>query len=264
MSTYETWAKENGVIFSMDPCPSKSKMKAMWVVASSRTKVIPAPLIPIHLGHTLTDDGKMSKDMNIKRMTYIVKCNDVREKYSFLHPRELQGVILTFCSAFYRSNLWQLGSDEVQKIYNLWNSTVRDVYDVPRMTRSYIVENLLSVHKGYKVDLMTRYQKFYMNLLKSLSHLVRVLLSILRTDIRSVSGRNQSMITKEAGVDPLAILRRTLLSKLDKRKAVPLEDEWLLEVINNLLVELAMMDAECLGGEARDQLKDTIDVLCVS
>ena len=62
--------------------------------------------------------------LNIKIMTYIAKCNDVRENYSFLHPRELQGVIQSFCSAFYGSNLWDLGSHHVKKIYNLWNSMV--------------------------------------------------------------------------------------------------------------------------------------------
>ena len=116
LSTCETWAKENDVIFSTDLCLQKSKMKTMWVVGSSRAMVIPAPIILngrnfpyvdslYHLGHTLTNDGKMSKDVNIKRITFIMKCNNVREKYSFLHPRELQGVILMFCYVFYRSNL---------------------------------------------------------------------------------------------------------------------------------------------------------------
>ena len=137
----------------------------------------------LHLGHTLAKDGKMNKETQIKRMTYITKCNEIKETYKFLHPKELQKVILTFGSAFYGSNLWDLESEGLKKNYNLWNTTVRDVYGLPRMSRSYIVEYLLSVHHGFNVDIMSRFQKFYVNLLKSPSTPIRVLAAMLRSDV---------------------------------------------------------------------------------
>ena len=82
----------------------------------------------------------MNKDIQIKRMTYISKCNEVKETYNFLHPKEMQKIILTFYSAFYGSNLWDFKSEGAKRIYNLWNTIVRDVYNLPRMIRSYIVE----------------------------------------------------------------------------------------------------------------------------
>ena len=150
----------------MDPCPSKSKTKVMWVTGTAKPRVTPVPLVLdgrelpyadslIHLRHTLAKDGRMNKDIQIKRMTYISKCNEVKETYNLLHPKEMQKIILTFCSAFYGSNLWDFKFVGAKKIYNLWNTMVRDVYDLPRMTMSYIVEQLLSVHHGFKVDIMS-------------------------------------------------------------------------------------------------------------
>ena len=93
---------------------------------------------------------------------------------------------------------------------------------------------------------------------------MRVLSAILRTDVRSVSGKNISLITKEARFDPFAIPRRTLIRKLDKRREVPVEDKWVLDVVNELLGEFSLMDMEGKGRKYREQLKDTINVLCVS
>ena len=75
--------------------------------------------------------------------------------------------------------MWDFESEESKKIYNLWNTMVRDVYDLPRMTRRYIVEQLLSVHHRFKVDIMSHFQKFYLNLLRSPSQPTRVLAAII-------------------------------------------------------------------------------------
>ena len=195
-------------------------------------------------------------------MTFIAKFNEVKETYGFLHPRELQRVVLTFCSSFYGSNLWDLGSDECRKIFNLWNSSVRDLYDVPRNTRTYIVENLLSTHHGFKVDLMTRYQKFYTNLLKSPSYPVRILSAMLRSDVRSCSGRNIAFITDEAGVDPLSISKGILTKKLDKKREIPENEAWVLDEINDMLGLLMMMKHNGIRGEEENQIKDMVDCLC--
>ena len=105
------------------------------------------------------------------------------------------------CRDFYGSNLWNFSSKEAQKVFNLWNYSVRDIYNLPRMSRTYIIENLLSIHHGFKVDLMSHFQKFYRSLYNSPSLPVRILATMLRTDVRSVTGQNLAMITAEAKVD---------------------------------------------------------------
>ena len=121
LTTCERSAKENVITFSMDPCLTKSKTKAMWVTGSTKPRVTPVTLrldrreLPYvdsltHLRHTLAKDGRMNIDTQIKRMTYISKCKEVKETYSFLHPKEMKKIILMFCSAFYDSNLWDFQS----------------------------------------------------------------------------------------------------------------------------------------------------------
>ena len=165
LTTCETWVKDNGITFSMDPCLSKRKTKLMRVTGTAKPWVTHVPLILdgrelayvdswVHLRHILPNDGRMNNDIQIKIMIYISKCNKMKESFNFWHPAEIQ-IILTFCSAFYGSNLWYFESEEAMKIYNLWNITVRDVYDLPRMTRRYIIEQLISVHHRFKVDNIT-------------------------------------------------------------------------------------------------------------
>ena len=173
-------------------------------------------------------------------------------------------MIVTFCAAFYGSNLWDFGSEEVKRVFNLWNATVRDVFDVPRSTRTHIVENLLSMHRGFKVDLLSRYQKFYMSLLRSPSMPVRVLSALLRNDVRSCSGRNLALITEEAGVDPLAVPKKKLEERLTKRRQVPDTEEWVLEEVNNMLGALMMLKHSGAEKEEVDQVKDMVDCLCVA
>ena len=60
---------------------------------------------------------------------------------------------------------------------------------------------------------------------------------MIRSDIRSVSGENLARISVEARRDPLAISRKALIKKLDKRREVPKGDKWLLGVVHDLLEE---------------------------
>ena len=40
LTTCETWAKENGITFSMDPCLTKCKTKVMWVTGTAKPRVV--------------------------------------------------------------------------------------------------------------------------------------------------------------------------------------------------------------------------------
>ena len=102
----------------------------------------------------------MTADTKIKQMSYIAKYNEVKESYKFLDTHELQQVILTHCSAFYGSNLWDFTSNETHKVFNLWNMSVRDIFDLPRTTRTYLIENMCSIHHGFRQDILSRFQKF--------------------------------------------------------------------------------------------------------
>ena len=112
---------------------------------------------------------------------------------------------------------------------------MRDAYSVPRNTRSFVVENLLSEHSSIKTELMLRYTKFYRGLLDSPVPEVRYLAERLRTDVSSVSGANLRVICDIARVDPLAVSREELRNRLDMRREVPTGEDWILDELNYLI-----------------------------
>ena len=128
-------------------------------------------------------------------------------------------------------------------------------------TQGHIVENLLSIHHGFKVDLILRYQKFYNSLLRSPSHPVRLLAALNRYDMRTTCGRNLASITKFAGVDPLSISRAKLLVLCYKPREVLEEDNWVLEDLNDLIGIYLNMKFTGTGGEEEQYIKETIDCL---
>ena len=130
------------------------------------------------------------------------------------------------------------------------------------MTRTYIVENLLSIQRGFKADIMSRFVKFYKNLLSSPSAPVRILAALLHTDIRSTTGYNLALIATEIEGDPLVMTNRDLMVALDKRKEV--HDGNFLEEVNTLIetsLELKMSGQDQL--EEIEDIKRTLDDLCV-
>ena len=116
--------------------------------------------------------------------------------------------------------------------------SVRDIFDLPRTTRTYLIENVCSIHNGFRQDILSRFQKFVKNLFKSPIGSVRILASMLRTDVRSVFGKNLAFIAKEAGIDPLTITRKELKEKLFKQKEPPEGDKIFIDVFHELLESL--------------------------
>ena len=106
---------------------------------------------------------------------------------------------------------------------------------------------------------MTRFQKFYRNLLKSPSQPIRILAAMLRSDVCSVSGRNLARILEDAGRDPLALSRKALIQRLHKKREIPEGNTWLLEVIEGLLEKFR----EDVSKEEEEIDKQALYVLCV-
>ena len=187
-----------------------------------------------HLGHILSKDGKMVADTRSKRFGYIAKFNEVKESYKFLDPNELQEIILTHCTAFYGSNLWDLSDSETQKVYNLWNSSVRDIFNLPREARTYLIENVCSIHHGFKTDILSRFQKFAKSLFKCPIAPVRILATMLRSDVRSIFGKNIAYIEKITGINPLEMSRNDLINKVSVPREAPEGEQFMIEVVSDL------------------------------
>ena len=136
-----------------------------------------------------------------------------------------------------------------------WNTSVKLIYNIPRSTHTYIVENLLA--KNYlpvKTELMARSINFLSSLSNSPSTEVKMLVNVVLKDKRTVTSKNLEYIKKKSGIESAS------LSPNDVRNLVPLSEvpenqQWRLSLLPKLLKH---------RKELEDKLEDTkdIDGLC--
>ena len=198
----ESWAAENNVQFSTDTDPKKSKSKVIFMCGQKTNLAKPAhlslcgsslPWVPnaTHLGHELHETGDMEYDARVKRGQFITNSLEVREVFSFASPMEVLSALKVYTCSFYGSNLWELGGRMANQVYNSWGTAVRLTWSVPRATRSYLVEQVLSPGlTSVRTDILAKYVGFFRNLRISPSHEVSFMAQLVSRDLRSVTGRN--------------------------------------------------------------------------
>ena len=187
----EAFAEESNIMFSTDPSPSKSKTKCIYVVGNKKNMSKPAPLILCgrelpyvqqadHLGNMLTEQGNMDHDAEIKRARFIQSSVEIREVFKFAAPQEIVKSLKIYSSSFYGCNLWDLSGDKAKQVFTAWNTTVKLVWGCPPQTRTYFLQQLLCCgFTSARVDILSRFVKFFHGLSFSASHEVHVLSRLL-------------------------------------------------------------------------------------
>ena len=218
LSTCEEWAHSNGVMFSTDPIPEKSKTKVMVVGAKDTSTLAPLTLynadLPFvkkikHVGHTFNHMGDMSSDVSVRKAAYLQRSNDLREQFSFCHPRELMKIIQRHCHDWYGAMLWDLGNPYMKSVYNLSNTMVKLLYDLPFGTHMFITNYMREPHPSIKESLALRYVKFFVGLSRSPSKEVIFLVNLICNDVTTTTGKNLKFVTEMCGEDVLQVGRNT-------------------------------------------------------
>ena len=83
---------------------------------------------------------------------------------------------------------------------------------------------------------------------------------MLRSDVRSVFGKNIACITKEVGRNPLEISRMELIRKISSRHEPPSGDEFMIDMFRELFDGLQSEDTD----QGRGEIIDMIFVISVS
>ena len=177
----EQYAEEHNLMFSTDPCPELSKTKCLYMVGKVRAGLVqyPKPVslygVPLpwvtsanHIGHTLSQDCTMEEETRSKRMSFITDSTDIREMFAWAHPLQVLEAIRIYCCSFYGSMLWDLYGEEAKKVYRCWNTAAKLVWEVPRNTFTFVVEQLLTTTmQSVRDSLIMRYSLFMRSLNKS-------------------------------------------------------------------------------------------------
>ena len=211
----EEFGVRNNLMFSTDDNPAKSKTKCIYMCGPRvRNPVYPAALqlygkdLPwvahaTHLGHELHQDCTMDRDTRMKRGAFITNSADVRNMFSFAMPGQVLNALNVYSTHFYGSMLWDLYGDMAGQVYRSWNTCVKLVWNLPRSTHNYFVDNLLAGDfPSVRKKILAQYVGFLQRLRKSVSQEVRLLSYIVADDIRSTTGKNCHNLKQEFDIDP--------------------------------------------------------------
>ena len=123
-------------------------------------------------------------------------------------------------------------------VYASWRPSCKLSWDVPRSTRSYLLQEVLqSGITPLRVSLLLRFRNFFRSLLENPSNEVQVLARLAARDIRSSVGSNLALIGQETGLDAWSASPGELRAKLLEKEqlTVPPEDEWRIPYLRKLL-----------------------------
>ena len=191
---------------------------------------------------------------------------ETRELFKWAAPAEILKATKVHSTAFYGSCLWDLEGDKAKQVYNAWSTTVKMAWGCPQQTRTYIMQHMLSCgHSSARVDILTRYVKYFQSLRKSASWEVQVLARFLARDIRSVTGRNLQHILDASGHNPWSAPQSRVRGALaaGERVEVPPQDSWRLPYLGSLLSQRRTAFNLALDTEV-DRLSELIDSLVIN
>ena len=238
----EEFAKTKSLKFSTNADLKKSKTKCIVFSKARQPDVAPIllngdPLPWVrevkHLGCVLQSDNSMKIDCTQKRGKFIGKVNSLLKEFHFVDHAIFVKLLNLYCTSFYGSNLWNLYSAEVDRIFKSWNVTIRNVFDLPWQTHRYWIETVSSCHHP-KTLLLARFVKFAGTLTASKKSSVRYLSSLCHGDRRTLLGRTLEKISSECQTELVSLTPNTVKNTL-KYFPIPDDQKWRAPLLLELL-----------------------------
>ena len=80
-----------------------------------------------HLGHEFHQDRTLEIETRMRRASFIGRCLEVQEAFSFALPNDTLGAVKLYCGDLYGGMLARLDSTAATQLMNCWGITVKDV-----------------------------------------------------------------------------------------------------------------------------------------
>ena len=173
--------------------------------------------------------------------------------FKIASPVEVLTAMKVFCCSFYGYMLWDLGGPGATQNYSAWSTVVKLTWEVPRSTRTYLMQQVLSSGLcSARVDILTRFE-------------VTVMANLIGYDLRSTTGSNLRFLQECCKVDPIAIssakLKEVLLQ--NETAEIPPHATWRLQYLASLLEQRQV--ARYFSQEEKEiELSNLIDSLCMN
>ena len=199
----------------------------------------------------------MKADCLAKRGVFIGKVNSLLQEFGFVDSTVMVRLLHIYVTSFYGSNLWNLYSSEVTRIFSSWNVTIRHIFSVPRDTHRYFIESL-SNSSHPKTMMCSRMVKFWDTLRTSRKCSVRYLANLVYDDRRTLVGRTVTNIANECEIERSSLNVRNVR---DLRYFTPPPEEvWRVAFVQELLrIKNGQLD---VPGISQEEIKLFIDEIC--
>ena len=240
----------------------KSKQRNKPVPLQLYGKDLPWVSTATHLGHEIHEDGTMNFDCKQKRAKFIDGSVSIREAFKFAKPEQVLKAIQVHCFDFYGGMLWDLYGDQAGQLYRSWNTCCKLVWNLPRQTHSYFVDNLLSCgYQSLRSQVISRYANFVRTLLASPSKEVAVVARIAGMDVSSNTGKNILNIKLETRLCPAVSPLYQIKEFFGKPTPFPESQQWRLPM---LLKYVNIRDDQQVNLERTDYIDSLITSLCTT
>ena len=134
------------------------------------------------------------------------KVNSILQEFHFTKPEVIIKLVNTYAASCYGSNLWDIFSNDCERLYRSFNVAVRQIFKVDRCTHRYLIESLSNcLH--LKTAITSKFVTFYQKLVSSAKMPVRFLAKICQRDLRTVLGRTLAKILVDVKVNDMDIAR---------------------------------------------------------
>ena len=140
---------------------------------------------------------------------------------------------LLYNSHFCGSSIWRLESKEASELVSSWNKNVKLMFDLPWATHRWILEEITG--SNLKIMLLSRFINFANAIKKSNKKAMKFLLSLVASDVRSITGSNFRSILINTGVKVLPGLTKSVEIKKHTLFQVPEVDQWKVPPLQSLL-----------------------------
>ena len=276
LSICEAFSTSHSMLFSTDPNPSKSKTKCLIFSRTVTTDQVlevklngdylPWVSTAKHLGNMLSSKLNLSSyspetktDLLQKRAILFDKVHQIQQQFGYLNPRLVIKLLSIYSTALYGSCLWQLASEEHQKLTRSWNTAVKIIWDLPNSTHTRFVEPLSPVPHLEGV-LMSRFIGFVENLTKSKKGFLRMIFNICSADLRSLFGQNLKFLQQKYSKCSIKeLIQAKKLVKTSCVNPLPRGEAWKV----NLVEEIALCKLELIEVDFdSDDLEAILEVIC--
>ena len=242
VSICQQHAEDNSLVFSTDPDPKKSKTMCIAFNCNTRDNLASIQLcgdnLPWvskakHIGNYLHEDGTTDLDVRVKKGMFIQNAMELDQEFHCLPADQKMRLNLLYNSHFCSSSIWRFESEEARHLFSSWNKNIKMIYDLPWATHRWVLEEITG--SNLKVMLFSRFVKFVNAIFKSKKPALRFLLSVSKSDVRSLTESNLRSILLNTGVEVKPGVTKATVVKKHTLCKVPDEERWKVPLLHSLL-----------------------------